>query len=385
MGYNILFIGWECPPRGGGVGTYMWNMAQALSRLDHDVVFMTGKMQGLPSRERLDNLTVYRCYNQGEHRHKRFVNKVLKIVQAHKIDWIEGADYLGECNLLLKDRNCPPIVIKAHSCDALTILRKAEVLYSWQKPLIKLALLRNYKKLSEEKFCLKECDYLIAPSWRIIEELIKDDLISSKSIGVIPNTIAKLSNSIGQENCVPTILFPGKISIGKGIQYLPRILSRIKIPNLRVEIAGDDTYARGIGSLKNWLKMKLEGKNINGVFLGRLNRDEMIQAYLRSWVVILPTKWDNFPNVVLESMQLGKSVVTSPFGGMVEMLEGTEGCVAIPESVEFSNAVEQLLSDQGLRTRVGESMREKFEKVYSPEHVAPKYIKHISKNISDSR
>lgn len=385
MGYHILFIGWEFPPRGGGVGTYMWNMARVLSRLGHHIVFMTGRMEGMASTDKYENLTVYRCYEQGEHRQRKFVNKVLKIVQEHKIDWIEGADYLGECHLLLKEKDFPPIVIKAHSCDALSALRRAESMYAWQRPLVFLALFRNIRKLLDERACLGLSRHLLAPSWRIVDELIKDRLIKPVSIGVIPNTLDSISESGGEEYHKPTILFPGKISIGKGIEYLQPILGSLDIPGLRVEIAGDDTYARGIGSLKKWLKEKLAQKQIDAEFLGKLSSDQMKEAYQRSWVVILPTKWDNFPNVVLESMQLGKPIVTSPFGGMVEMLEGTRAPVAVPQSLEFPNAVQQLLLNKSLRDKVGRSLKDKFEKAYAPERVAQSYLEHITHNVMENR
>jgi glycosyltransferase involved in cell wall biosynthesis len=356
----------------------MWNMAKALGSCDVEVVFMTGRMKGHPERERHGNLTLYRCYDAGAHRTRGFVDQVLRIAQAHNVDWIEGADYLGECCRLLQAKSRPPVVVKAHSCDALAILRKAEIMYPWQKPLVALGLWRTFRKRADEKACLKKCNSLLVPSWRMVAELASDGLINTDHIGVIPNTIASPPAPVEKEHDRPTVFFPGKISIGKGIEYLPRIVSETGIRGLRLEIAGDDSYARGLGSMKKWLAGKLAKAEIDATFLGKLSPEEMVRAYKRAWVVVLPTKWDNFPGVVLEAMQLARPVVTTPHGGMVEMLAGTDGRIALPESKAFSREIEGLLADKELRARAGESLREKFNRAYSPEQVARTYLEYVT-------
>jgi glycosyltransferase involved in cell wall biosynthesis len=175
------------------------------------------------------------------------------------------------------------------------------------------------------------------------------------------------------------VLFVGRIEIGKGIEYLPAILSRLarEFPGLVLEIAGPDSYARGLGSLKAWLERRLAGTPGQVRFLGRLRGPELAAAYRRSWVVMLPSRWDNFPTVLLEAMGHARPAVGSPHGGMPEMLEGTLGAIADPASDQFAERVAELLRDPAQRARAGASLRERLERAYSPAVVVGAYVRFL--------
>jgi glycosyltransferase involved in cell wall biosynthesis len=144
-----------------------------------------------------------------------------------------------------------------------------------------------------------------------------------------------------------------------------------------VEIAGSDSFARGLGSLKKWLSNDLGNLSSHVNFLGHLNADDLGLAYDRAWVVIIPSRWDNFPTVLLEAMTRGKPVVASSNGGMPEMLENTLCSTASPATNEFTNRIEKLFLDPVFRKQAGDSLRRKAEREYSPEVVVQKYISTI--------
>ena len=179
------------------------------------------------------------------------------------------------------------------------------------------------------------------------------------------------------------VLMVGRIDFGKGIQYLPRLVRNLvrDFPELKLEIAGQDSYARGIGSLKNWLCQELGDLQNHVSFLGQLDKEALEKAYARAWVVIIPSRWDNFPTVLLEAMSLGKPVVASPHGGMPEMLEDTECQTAEPDSQDFSERVRLYLVDESARRRAGQSMLRKATSVYSPNRIAEEYVKLITASL----
>jgi glycosyltransferase involved in cell wall biosynthesis len=98
-------------------------------------------------------------------------------------------------------------------------------------------------------------------------------------------------------------------------------------------------------------------------------------------VVLLPSRWDNFPTVLLESMSYGKAVVASPHGGMVEMLQDTLCSVAEPESDKFIEEVARFLRSDVLRKDVGRSMFDKACRAYAPDVVAAAYLDFVEKQL----
>ena len=382
---NILFHGYEFPPNGGGVGAYMRNMALALSGQGHKVFVITGKCNGLPEKEVTGGVTIYRKYDREDIGSSALINFVLDIAKTNEVDWIEGADYFGDCAGLLRKSDRPPVIIKIHTCNVLKTALYSHVLYPFQRLFIDISIWRNWSRYRDEKFCLENADLLFAPSGRVVKELRKQRLRLPKCISVVPNPLViSMQKELVDEESNPTILFVGRIDIGKGIQFLPKILKNLKEMDVKLWIAGGNSYAKGIGSLQSWLEKKFDncGCKQNVEFLGNLEADELAGMYQRAWVVILPTRWDNFPTVVLEAMGYSKPVVTSPYGGMVEMLDQTLCATQDPGSPGFVEALIELLKDRSFRVQAGRSMRRKLELEYAPEIVAEKYIKTVKKALS---
>ena len=379
---NILFYGWEYPPQGGGVGAYMMHMARSLSDLGHSVVVVTGRTKGIPEKECMAGVCVYRIYERHEIGNNAVARKVLELARQHNIDWIEGADHLGECASILAYPDRPPIVIKVHSCNVLRVLRQSHILYRWQRYLIAISLVRKWREYCNEKICIEQADVLLAPTWRIVDALKRQRISLPSSVEVVPNTLSPAKSKQVSEDPRPTILFVGRIDIGKGIQYLPYIMERVKTKNVRLEIAGADSFARGLGSLRSWIEKKLNEVCVEVQFLGKLDKEELAKAYQRAWVVIVPSRWDNFPTVILEAMQHEKPVVSSPHGGMAEMLCETESRIALPDSQEFPRAIDQFLQDKRLRVDGGKTMKNKLDTEYSSQKIAKQYIDAVTGALS---
>lgn len=376
---NILFHSWAYFPNGGGVGAYFANMAEALADYGHNVIVLTGQAAGMPEVETRPNLTLLRKYSVEDLGSRKVLDLVFDTIDSYSIDFIEGADYLGDCARLLKEKKRPPVLIKVHGCNLLDVVYESQVLFPWQRPLIKAAFLRNWKLTLREKQSIERADFLTAPSSRIFEEMEKQQINLPVNRAVIPNPIKVGMCTSSVEAPVPTLLLVARLDIGKGIQYLPAILRHlvVEFPDIIIEFAGGDSYARGLGYLKQWLIKEAGELAGHFCFLGHLNKEELHAAYERSWVVILPSRWDNFPTVVLEAMSHQKPVVTSPHGGMPEMLACTLCKSVCPESAEFSDEIALLLRDAVLRKAAGVSMLEKAVKEYAPNVVAASYTKFV--------
>lgn len=378
---KILFHCWEYPPVGSGIGRYIYNMSKALREAGHFTVIVTSYGNEGPSNEQIENGEICRCYRIEDIGASWVSDLVIDKAQAHDVEWIEGVDHLGESAQLLSLKKRPPIVIKAHYNDALKTARYSQVYYSWQRILVDLACFRERKRLVRERRSLSDADLLIAPSERIFSEIKKQGLCLPPLQGLVPNPIFSLANWVNKESDVPTLLLVGRIDIGKGIEYLPELVGSLisKFPELRVEIAGGDSYARFIGSTTDWLINKMGDRKDVIRILGELDQQSLDEAYSRAWVVILPSKWDTFPTVALEAMIRSKAIVASFNGGMPEMLSGTSCKIADPARPEFSEAVATFLSNKLLREAAGRSALAFVQRTYSPNKIADTYINLLQK------
>ena len=373
---NVLFHCYEYPPQAGGVGSYLQHMGAALTSLGHRVVTVTSRSPGLPECEETASGLVYRLYDRAGMRSAPVRDAVLAVARDHRVDLIEGADHLGEMAGLLRLRDRPPILVKVHGSNPIRVVQQAQVIHRWQRAMIQLALWRNRGQTASERYSIERADLLQVPSQRLWDELRRQGLRLTDRCAVIPNPIMPVPGELDGEAGAPTILFPSRLEVRKGIQYLPTMLRRIaqEVPGVRLEIAGDDSYARGLGSLRAWLLSRLGEVGPHVHFLGKLDGDAMAKAYGRAWVVILPSRWDNFPMVVLEAMVRERAVVSSPHGGMPEMLAETGCRIALPEAPDFAGQVVAFLKDRDLRRRAGQSARDRALALYGPARVAQQYL-----------
>ena len=351
-------------------------MSKAFRDAGHFTVVVTSYGNEGPSEEQVKNGIIYYAYCMDDIGKAHIAELVLRKACEHHVDWIEGAEHLGESALLLTCRPRPPVVIKAHYNDVPNCARYAQAYYGWQKLMIDLACLRNRKRLNRENDSLENADVLTAASLRVLHEIEAQGLHLPSKRFVIPNPITPIPDWVNREATDPTILFIARIDIGKGIEYLPALLDALtpQFPNLRLEIVGGDSYARFIGSTKRWLLRKLGKRNKYVNFLGTISPAALDEAYRRAWVVIVPSRWDTFPTVVLEAMIRGKAVVASPHGGMPEMLSETHGAIADPAEFHFSKAVADFLDDPAKRQRAGESALKKAHDAYNPQKVLSHYL-----------
>jgi glycosyltransferase involved in cell wall biosynthesis len=376
MQKSIMFHCREYPPQPGGVGSYMQNMAKSLTLLGHRVVVLTSQVAGCPDVEEGTDGIIYRAYHVGEARSERVAHLALRLARKHEVDWIEGADHHGEMASLLRATSRPPVLVKIHGSNPVRILQRSHVMYPWQRLTVGLAAARNWKQTRAERFSIEHADMAAIPSERMHSELKRQGFRLPARIAILPNPAPMAPDPACEEAPVPTVLMIGRIDVGKGIQYIPAIVAYLvaRHPDVRIEIAGDDSYARGIGSLRSWLTNQLGELSGHVIFLGKLEAQALHEAYGRAWVVMVPSRWDNFPTVVLEAMARGKAIVSSPNGGMPEMLDETLCRIEDPALPVFSESILHFLADRSLRMAAGSSARQRATSVYDAARIARRYV-----------
>jgi glycosyltransferase involved in cell wall biosynthesis len=107
--------------------------------------------------------------------------------------------------------------------------------------------------------------------------------------------------------------------------------------------------------------------------------DERLLSFVYSAadLLIVPTRQDNLPNVILEGMACGIPVVAFDVGGVSDLVrDGRTGLLVPPEDVSaLSRAMRVLITDDALRTRLSAESRAVAVTEYSLRHQAERYRK----------
>ncbi|OQX87041.1 MAG: hypothetical protein B6D55_04495 [Candidatus Omnitrophica bacterium 4484_70.2] len=112
------------------------------------------------------------------------------------------------------------------------------------------------------------------------------------------------------------ILTGGRLCKEKSIDVLLTVVPELKneIKNLKILIVGEGEEKRNLMEIVK--KLKTEN---SVVFTGF--RKDILSIIKISDIVVLTSKWEGMPNLILEGMALGKSVISTDIGGSKEIIE----------------------------------------------------------------
>ena len=139
-------------------------------------------------------------------------------------------------------------------------------------------------------------------------------------------------------------------------------------------------------SLKNELVLLTFGRGgdtpqnqvgIDTVNLGYVSSDRLKSvAYSAADLFIFPTRADNLPLVLQESMACGTPMVSFNVGGVPDLVRHniTGYLAALEDTGDLSNGIVQLLEDSSLREKMSHNCRETTLKEYPLELQAKRYI-----------
>lgn len=162
----------------------------------------------------------------------------------------------------------------------------------------------------------------------------------------------------------PIVLFVGRLAKDKSIDTLFHAFSKVTsiVPEAKLVVIGrgpDEPYLRALQR-----DLKLE----NSIFLlGRVGPGQMQYIYPGADLLVLPSAYEPFGNVVLEAMSSGLPVIGTSVGGMADTIShGKTGFHMRPrDSVQLASYLLRLLTDMPLRSRMSKAARrtavEKFD------------------------
>jgi D-inositol-3-phosphate glycosyltransferase len=159
------------------------------------------------------------------------------------------------------------------------------------------------------------------------------------------------------------LLYVGRIEPLKGLDLLVETAAHMDIgESVRMIVVGADANGgRELDRVKQMAKeMDLEGQ-ID--FIGQVDHTELPLYYNAADVCVVPSYYESFGLVALESMACGTPVVATRVGGLSTIVHhGRTGYLKswrCPES--FANSLEMIISNDDLQQSMGEAARKRAE------------------------
>jgi glycosyltransferase involved in cell wall biosynthesis len=185
---------------------------------------------------------------------------------------------------------------------------------------------------------------------------------------VVPNFVGKLPPPPDPDDSrlavlpdEPFVLFFGDVSEDKGARHLIDTYMTLESPPPLVLVG------------RRMLAGPAREPRI--VAPGALPHSLAIEALRRSLFVVVPSIWaEPFGIVALETAAAGKPIVASAVGGLRDIVVDEEtGLLVPPRDPEgLRAALERMISDRGMRARMGEAAL-RHVKLFSPDVVVPRF------------
>lgn len=258
-------------------------------------------------------------------------------------------------------------------------------------------------RLEIENDCLDRADAIVATS-PVEKDQLDAHLTGEGNVTIVPcGTDTEQFSPMDRQQARRKLDLPiaddivfylGRFDERKGIETLVRAvgnrLERSENRDLSLVIGGgwtpgkpDERERKRIGGIVDEL-----GISFRTTFTGRISADDLRQYYSAADVCVVPSHYEPFGLVAIESMACETPVVASDVGGLGYTVQHREtGLLVPPEDVdELARAIDELLENDDLRAALGKRGRERVVSQFSWESVATDLIRlyetHLSNTVS---
>lgn len=199
-----------------------------------------------------------------------------------------------------------------------------------------------------------------------MSESVRNRLLA---MGVPAEKILLVRNGVDLERFSPAV--PLSSNSTKNILFAAR-LDPVKRPLLVADIAKQLSKLRpqrdfrfsiaGDGPEKERFERRVRKLGLEAAFDFRGHVADLAPLYAAADVVILPSRSEGVPLVVLEALASARCVVASNAGSIPEVLDASCGIlIDKPSAAEFAQAINSLLDQRELREKMGAAGRRKME------------------------
>jgi glycosyltransferase involved in cell wall biosynthesis len=202
----------------------------------------------------------------------------------------------------------------------------------WTRGLARRVLARSARLLFQDEAIR---DPILNEARRRFGERFARD--AAAKAAVLPNAIR-----LGEEPAYDGregLVFLGRLTHQKAPEVLIEALRRLPHPP-PLRVIGD-------GDLRPRLEAAATGLPVT--FVGRVPEERVAAEIARARALVFPSRWEGFPNAVLEALERGLPVVASDVGAVRTLVrDGETGALVPPEDpAALAGAIERVLGDDG--------------------------------------
>lgn len=380
---HVCYISQEYPPETGwgGIGSYTYEMAHSLAALGHQVTVISRAVE----KETLtndDGIQIHRVLPKPKFdavpvlwRLNRVwpgfswaaMLKLRAIHRAHPIDIVEAAEGRADAFFVSYLPRRPKLVTRLHTARIF--------IDRFNENSDRRGAAQDYW-LEQRAIC--RADLVTAPSNAVLN-LTKTWLkLSGDKTVVVPNPISINHFSVNGGERTPIVLYVGRLERNKGAETMLRALPMLfeKFPTVEFQFIGSDgTDSNGV-SWRERITASVGPELRSQIKFETMSRDELVAAYGRAAVCILPSKWENAPYAALEAMACGTPVIACETGGAPEMIQdGVEGfLVPFDDPSALTARIVAVLTRPALQRELGAKARRRIEESFSVERVLPRML-----------
>lgn len=181
----------------------------------------------------------------------------------------------------------------------------------------------------------------------------------------------------------PTALFIGVLERYKNVHAIADAwrLASPRVPGALLRIVGDGRHRDVAEGLLRDLPSAVTWEQ-------RLETPEVVKAFDDTWLLLLASRSEGTPRVVLEALCRGRAVVGARAGGIPDVVwAGDTGLLVDPDNpAEIAEALVSILGDRALAARLGAEGRARAETwTYTPDEYAERVVELVQRAVEARR
>lgn len=355
---HICFVSREFGS-GGGIGTYVWEIARGLREAGHEVsVISDGRLR--EDREPPPGVTSVRVIPRTPSSQSRLyrverhvpwfaltaARALRTLARTRPVDLVETAEFDADGLIAAFMPRRFPLVVRFHS----------------GRRLIDHIAPPDVPATSTywcERQLIARADALTSPSAAIVAPTFEVFGLQPRPCTVIPNPIGLNAPPREVARTAGEIAYIGRLETRKGIVALgaavPLVL-RERLDLRFVFIGADGIHPDG-GSFREYICAQLTERQRAQVSFEELGRGQVPARLAQADISVLPSVWENFPYTLLESMSVGTPAIVSPHGGMPEVVTHMQDGIVL-EAPDAANIARSILNVYANRDLL-EAMRQR--------------------------
>jgi len=358
---TALLVSPYLPPHIGGVERYVETVARELDKLNWRVVIATTSDEDSPLRTRLPGSAIEVRYLHAWGRVSntpvgaRWHAQLCRIIEEDGIDVVNAhAPVPGLADVAERAARGIPFVLTYHA-GPMTKNRAAVTL-----------ALRAYEQCVVRRTVSRSSSLICSSTY--VAEFLRP-FCRRTPVEVIPPGVDISHYSVATGRARRHLLFVGSLERSTRYKALDSLLEALALLRAQGDRVRLDVLGDGSARCEYETQSKALGLSDQVIFHGPTGPQELKSFYQNAAALVVPSRFDSFPTVIVEALACGTPVIASRVGGIPTVIRHeVNGLLVEPGRVpDIAAAVQRLTQDPVLATTLGRAGRQTVERSLTSE------------------